>query len=830
MDLRKTDCSHQNLDELPNIPNDTEFLDLHNNEIYGLISHYALPTSLRRIDLSYNRLTWIVREVFDELVNLIWLNMNHNNLSYTDDIFEPGLFKPLAHLQHLYMKHNCMDCELLPNISFFPSAISDLVSLTDLAIDTYMHATFPESYKNLTNLKNIDMSCDIYGTKSRMKCKAGTAFCRKRIGPNFFRYIPNLNSVNISGCDIRSVATGAFSMLHNLKHLNVSNNQRLSFRAMWNITFGLNNTSIDILDVSGLHCEFGVTTVLYKEDIENLKNTNLTTLKIDDNRLIMPRPDALLYLPKTIRTISARYNQLQPGTYLIAFSKLPNIAYLDVSRRHHPFPTTEASNLFENCHDSRCERTERTDEHLEMSALQMNQLLERRSRGRFILPIPRNLQVLKLSNYLMDTPLLNVAFSENIVQQLEFKNDMFINWQGPFGPFPHLKILDMSSNYCNNVSTQFFDLMTNISSLNVNDNLLGFWFAFDESRDTFNKLEKLDYLDISKNRIRYMPYRIFSKQVSLQTLNLSNNIISVFNISISHMINLQELDVTNNFITSLSGDMRKQIDEIKEHNSGLIIRLQGNPLRCTCEELDALTWYMSNQQIFMYFDQYTCIYENKTLIPFSNLHQVVTQLEKECPSYLGLIFSVISLLTLSIAIVLSGIIFQYRWKIRYMYYILKSKQDKPNQHQTEQVYDYDAFVSYSDQQRNFVINNMLLKLENEHGLRLCVHQRDFTPGKDIATNITSAIHRSRKTLIVLSKSFLESNWCVFEFNMARMEEIYAREGRHSVLYVVFYENIPMKKIPLQLLELIERQSYIEYPKDEQGDIVFWDKLATSLVN
>ncbi|VDI46784.1 Hypothetical predicted protein [Mytilus galloprovincialis] len=33
---------------------------------------------------------------------------------------------------------------------------------------------------------------------------------------------------------------------------------------------------------------------------------------------------------------------------------------------------------------------------------------------------------------------------------------------------------------------------------------------------------------------------------------------------------------------------------------------------------------------------------------------------------------------------------------------------------------------------------------------------------------------------------------------------------------------------LVMLELVENDSYIEYPKDEQGNIVFWDKLKEAM--
>jgi hypothetical protein len=68
---------------------------------------------------------------------------------------------------------------------------------------------------------------------------------------------------------------------------------------------------------------------------------------------------------------------------------------------------------------------------------------------------------------------------------------------------------------------------------------------------------------------------------------------------------------------------------------------------------------------------------------------------------------------------------------------------------------------------------------------------------------------------------------MFEYNMSRVESIYSR-NKESILYLVFLEQIPAKDLPLIILELVQSQSYIEYPNDEYGNTVFWDKLRGAL--
>jgi hypothetical protein len=69
---------------------------------------------------------------------------------------------------------------------------------------------------------------------------------------------------------------------------------------------------------------------------------------------------------------------------------------------------------------------------------------------------------------------------------------------------------------------------------------------------------------------------------------------------------------------------------------------------------------------------------------------------------------------------------------------------------------------------------------------------------------------------------------MFEYNMARVESIYAR-NTENILFLVFLEEISAKKLPLIVLELIQSQTFIEYPNDEYGDTVFWEKLKEVLL-
>ena len=48
------------------------------------------------------------------------------------------------------------------------------------------------------------------------------------------------------------------------------------------------------------------------------------------------------------------------------------------------------------------------------------------------------------------------------------------------------------------------------------------------------------------------------------------------------------------------------------------------------------------------------------------------------------------------------------------------------------------------------------------GARLCLHHRDFAPGKTIFENIVYSLEMSKNCVIILSKDYAKSEWCRFE--------------------------------------------------------------------
>ena len=75
-------------------------------------------------------------------------------------------------------------------------------------------------------------------------------------------------------------------------------------------------------------------------------------------------------------------------------------------------------------------------------------------------------------------------------------------------------------------------------------------------------------------------------------------------------------------------------------------------------------------------------------------------------------------------------------------------------------YLYDAFISCTREGAKWAKKYILPKFENQDtGLKFCVAQRDFLVGKTIIDNIMDTISKSRKTILLVDETFMESKWC-----------------------------------------------------------------------
>ncbi|XP_071105094.1 toll-like receptor 4 [Haliotis cracherodii] len=288
----------------------------------------------------------------------------------------------------------------------------------------------------------------------------------------------------------------------------------------------------------------------------------------------------------------------------------------------------------------------------------------------------------------------------------------------------------------------------------------------------FSHLDQLQTLKMSENFITKLSTRVFTNLSSLTELDLSRNSIENLSFDITHLKNLQLLRCSKNQIQWLAQSFRANLDEISnDHN--ITVDLSQNPIACTCHNLLFLSWMktstLNGKISFGNLSEYDCVHEDDHSVKLDNLEEVVRELEISCYNYSGFFIGISSVAFVCLGLLACSLMYRFRWKLRYVYYAARHRYstEGPSSHE----FVFDAFVSFAEEDRDFVVNELLVKLEDESDMRLNFHQRDFTPGRPIAHNIIKAVKTSKRTLVILSREFLKSHWCVHELLMAHMESV-----------------------------------------------------------
>ncbi|KAK3104074.1 hypothetical protein FSP39_024221 [Pinctada imbricata] len=812
-------CSHICLRNAPKFNDSVTEIDLSYNKFTQFPEKKRLPQNLRYLDISQNRdLNFIPTDSFDRMSRLEYLDLSGSKNELGASKLTPGIFKTLKFLKYLNLKNSFPES---PSHSYPEQAFSDLGSIETLLLNGKPKG-FGSVFAKMKKLKKLDISgygghCDL-----------------SYIPTGYFHNVSHVSVLDISDCRLKNLDRGTFSYLTSLRDLNISKNEELSFSIMRNLTSDLKFTKIEKLRINKIHCTFGIGTKLRRDDIIELQNTSLNELHIDSNRLEDVETGVLMLMPKGLRRISIVENRLTFGWYALESAYLKNLTYFDMSLQ---YLSRNPSNIFPLCDDRRTQRpfvVRKSNRNKTTEMYQANVGSKKPIHGSFRIfsmniTIPRHLEVAYFNTSTLRYQVPIVSIGKNNLKEIYAQDNTFYEWIGPLIGLQKLELLDLSNNFCSKLSTYFFDYFQTLKILKVSNNLLGFSLAVDTEGLSFKNLHNLTCIDLSSNKIQVLPDLIFKNLVSMEKLQLSGNLLHYFDSSIEQMKSLKVLNLSQNQLSGLSPKLTHQLDVISENNDKVTVDLTGNPLQCKCENLEFLRW-KTKSKLNIIFD--ACKTKSGKA-KFQDLADVLMKLETECKSYTSIIVLGCCMIVVALTVIVCAIIYRFRWKLRYLYYMTKSQYfgytrvRHDDDEEKDDIYDFDAFISYADEDRSFAFHEMLKNVEEAGNLRICCHNRDFIPGVDIAENITRAIHSSRRTICVMSPNYLNSYWCRFELNMARMESIYSRKGE-EILFLVLYKGIEQCEIPTVVIDLIDKKSYIEFPDDPQGNVVFWNNIRRTI--
>ena len=258
--------------------------------------------------------------------------------------------------------------------------------------------------------------------------------------------------------------------------------------------------------------------------------------------------------------------------------------------------------------------------------------------------------------------------------------------------------------------------------------------------------------------------------------------------------------------------------------------LSNNQLVCSCSNISSLSFMSQtkpNNLVFKNYDEYMCLTRAFDRV---RLHTVnLGSLRFDCLGSgvpVGIGFACV-FVVITIIVLLAVIIYRKRWWFRYQYFL--AHRVWKNSHKVDNLdvpFEYDLFVSYNQSDYKFIKEMLQPKLEDELGLRLCLHDRDFRLGEVITEQIIESIQSSKKTLFILSKRFLASTWCHFEIQMAQSRLF--TTGK-DVILLALLEPLPNRIVSKTLKGLLETRTYVEWTEnDTYGQKLFWEKIYESV--
>ena len=255
---------------------------------------------------------------------------------------------------------------------------------------------------------------------------------------------------------------------------------------------------------------------------------------------------------------------------------------------------------------------------------------------------------------------------------------------------------------------------------------------------------------------------------------------------------------------------------IRQNSTTFPIELKGNPFECDCRDLE-LYQMLRDPRYKMYLTNLAsliCKYPlNLKGRRFDSL--LDSELNCDSPSLL-LILGVSISGAVALAVSLVGFLFYnrvrlYRWS---GYKLHPWDLDECDGEDKE----FDVFVSHASEDEPWILG--LIEELEALDIKVLFHQRDFEAGMSIIDNITQAVSKSKRTISVLSPSFVASPLCSWEFITVFNDDIVRHQRR---LLLIVKERVAWETLSLAMQRYMRDFTYID-----AASPYFMDNLLYSL--
>ncbi|XP_071340767.1 toll-like receptor 13 isoform X3 [Trachinotus anak] len=773
--LKLLDISHNRLQDIRKVHSIIQHLP-HLQELHIQTNNFATFHSweltnsslkLKYLDLSQNPIA-VFQITADVLPNLTWLNIGNSHIKRWDVRNKTLSQVSTLDISELQMGFDDMKT-LLETVNS---------SLTTLRMNAIKH--------NLAALINISCSIPTMSTLQLRHYKLSF------VSSDLFKLCINVTELDLRKNKIQNISDNAFRSLQSLRILSLKQNNLSSVPAATRNLPILDELDLSFNRISKLGCDdFANQTMLrhlylYNNSISTLKGCvfkdliRLQVLKLQTNRILNLNDAFKKYLPN-LRQLLLDQNELTAIKYgeFRGLQSLQNLSLHD----------NKIHKLEKGCFLG---LTNLTDILLQKNLIQETEI----NKGSF-------------------NDLINLRRLDLRENQIKYKNDSPLS-HAPFSQLSHLETLAIPSQHRrlkSSLPCNFLQGLTNLQDFDIGSAQL-----LSLHKDMFIYTPQLQNLDISSNELMDLSPDLFSPIPNLKSLYISRTILRSLDFLINaNLTKLEFLQARKNQYSVISEEIIKAVPSL------VYMDLQGNSFTCDCDNAWFLQWIQNNNQTQVY-DAYnfSCNY------PVHLKGKKLLDLDvRSCSVDIEFIYYITTACTVLLFMVVSFTYHFLRSHLAYAYYLFLALLFDQKHKNKQALNQYDAFISYNTHDEPWVIRELLPKLEGEQGWRLCLHHRDFEPGKPILENITDAIYRSRRTICVISRRYLESEWCSREIQVASFRLF---DEQKDVLILVFLEEIPTCELSpyYRMRKLLKRWTYLSWTRAGEHPELFWEKLRQAL--
>ncbi|XP_055615482.1 protein toll-like [Toxorhynchites rutilus septentrionalis] len=276
---------------------------------------------------------------------------------------------------------------------------------------------------------------------------------------------------------------------------------------------------------------------------------------------------------------------------------------------------------------------------------------------------------------------------------------------------------------------------------------------------------------------------------------------------------MRVLDLTQNKLTRLNQSVVEALNSSKRLVSLL---LANNRWQCDCDSSQFLDFIQRNHRRAANISQLFCE-DGRAFVSITT-----NELCGDGVTTIIVVSIALAIMGLLIGL-LTAVFFTYRAHIKVWLFAHDLCLGLVSEEELDKDKLYDAFISYSHKDEQFVAEQLVPTLEKQPmNFKTCWHMRDWTPGEMITTQITSSVENSRRTIVVLSKNFLESNWAQTEFRTAYLNAM--ADKRYRVIVIVYGDIGDIEDIAdSELRAYLKMTTYVRW-----DDPWFWNKLRYAM--